>query len=74
EKPKENIQTSSKKSKIFAETIISQLSIDVSQQVVIPDIENNMIIETNQLAKDNPQEFINKFNIARQHVLNILKY
>ncbi|CAG8747647.1 13359_t:CDS:2, partial [Cetraspora pellucida] len=63
EKSKENIQSCSKKSKIFAKTIILQLSIDVLQQVVISDIENHMIIETNQLAKDNPQEFINKFNI-----------
>ncbi|CAG8816859.1 23174_t:CDS:2, partial [Cetraspora pellucida] len=54
EKSKKNIQPCFKKLKISAETIIPQLLIDVLQQVVIPDIENHMIIKTNQFAKDNP--------------------
>ncbi|CAG8846469.1 23446_t:CDS:1, partial [Racocetra persica] len=47
-------------------TFEQQLSTNLLQ-VVMLNIENHTIIETDQLAKDNSQEFIEKFNIARQH-------
>ncbi|CAG8521385.1 15269_t:CDS:2 [Cetraspora pellucida] len=72
-KQKENDQLCFKKSKISAETFEQQPSTNLSQ-VVIPNIENHIIIETDQLAKDNSQEYIEKFNIACQHVLNIFKH
>ncbi|CAG8600572.1 6389_t:CDS:1, partial [Gigaspora margarita] len=71
---KKKVQTCSKKSKLLVEIFkntTQQSSTEVSQQVVMPNLENHTIVGTNQFKS---QEFAEKFNIACQHVLNILKH
>ncbi|CAG8845548.1 3707_t:CDS:1, partial [Racocetra persica] len=60
---KENIPKRSKTSTEAPETI--------SQQFVTSNTLNHTN-EANQFIGDESQEFIEKFNAARQHVLNIL--
>ncbi|KAF0548129.1 hypothetical protein F8M41_026342 [Gigaspora margarita] len=69
-KQKENIPKKSKISVEISEIISQQLPADIPQQVATSD--NQKFMNATNQPMDKSQEFIEKFNAARQHVLNIL--